>query len=206
MAEDRLKGKKTLKVEGFLEEFEKDTLKGKVDIVDLFVEFGIKLKQKGKSYIGLCPWHDDKNPSLSVDEEKGLYNCFGCGESGDVFTLVEKMKGYGFKQALEFLKRKAGSQVIKEKPAQAGAQTAAVAPVLKKEPAHSSYTLSDITDYYHKKLYEKNQALKFLEKRGLTNKKLYTRFKLGFADGSLLNVCTNGQKDATKELSISKAA
>jgi len=202
MAEDRLKGKKTLKVEGFLEEFEKDTLKGKVDIVDLFVEFGIKLKQKGKSYIGLCPWHEDKNPSLSVDSDKGLYNCFGCGESGDVFTLVEKMKGYGFKQALEFLNRRAGSQVIKEKPEQAGGQTASVATVFKKETAHSSYTLSDITDYYHKKLYEKKQALKFLEKRGLTNKELYTRFKLGFADGSLLNVCTNGQKDALKALGI----
>jgi len=63
MAEDRLKGKKTLKIEGFLEEFEKDTLKGKVDIVDLFSEFGIKLSKKGKSYIGLCPWHEDKNGS-----------------------------------------------------------------------------------------------------------------------------------------------
>ncbi len=201
MAEDRLKGKKTLRVEGFLEEFEKDSLKGKVDIVDLFYEFGVKITKKGKNYIGLCPWHEDKNPSLSVDRDKGLYNCFGCGESGDVFSLVEKMKGYGFKQALEFLNRRAGKVVIKEKPSRVAAQTPAAARVAE-EPAHTSYTLTDITDFYHKKLYETKQAIRYLENRGFANKELYTRFKLGFADGSLLKVCTNGQKDALKALGI----
>jgi len=201
MAQDRLKGKKTLKVEGFLEEFEKDALKDKVDIVDLFLEFVVKLTKKGKNYIGLCPWHEDKNPSLSVDRDKGLYNCFGCGESGDVFTLVEKMKGYGFKKALEFLKRRAGKIEFKEEPSQASAQTPTASPLLE-ESVHTSYNLTDITDYYHKKLYEKKQALKFLEKRGIKNKELYTRFRIGFAEGSLLKACTNGQKDALKALGI----
>jgi DNA primase len=203
MAEDRLKGKKTLRVEGFLEEFEKDGLKDKVDIVSLFNEFGVKLKQKGKSYVGVCPWHEDKNPSLSVDRDKGLYNCFGCGESGDVFTLVEKMKGYGFKQALEFLNKRAGTGLIKKKPTQSVAQTTDAAPVLEKEKVtQSTYSLTDITDYYHKKLYEKKQALSYLKDRGIKDSKLYSRFKLGFADGSLLNVCSNGQKDALKALGI----
>ena len=75
MARDRLGGKKTLKVTGFLQEFEKDAVKDKVDIVNLFNEFGVLLTKKGKSYVGLCPWHEDKKPSLSVDREKGLYNC-----------------------------------------------------------------------------------------------------------------------------------
>jgi len=202
MAKDRLKGKKTLKVEGFLEEFEKDALKDKVDIVALFSEFGIKLSKKGKSFIGLCPWHDDKNPSLSVDREKGLYNCFGCGESGDVFSLVEKMKGYGFKEALEFLKQKAGTHVIRSKPAPAAAHKTNDAPVPAKETTYTTYTLTDITGYYHKKLYENKAALSYLEERGIKDSKLYTRFKLGFADGSLFNVCSNGQKDALKALGI----
>ena len=81
MAKDRLGGKKTLNVTGFLNEFEKDDVKKQIDIVTLFEHFGIRLQKKGKSHIGLCPWHDDKTPSLSVDKEKGLYNCFGCGES-----------------------------------------------------------------------------------------------------------------------------
>jgi len=211
MAKDRLKGKKTLKVEGFLEEFEKDGLKDKVDIVDLFAEFGIKLKQKGKSFIGLCPWHDDKNPSLSVDRVKGLYNCFGCGESGDVFSLVEKMKGYDFKEALEYLKTRAGSQALRATP-DAPAETVKKKSNSEEEthnPKHSkdlsarqAYTLTDITDYYHKKLYENKAALSYLEERGIKDSKLYTRFKLGFADGSLFNVCSNGQKAALKVLGI----
>ena len=93
MARDRLVGRKTLKVEGVLEEFEKDEIKHRVDIVALFESFGIKLARKGKGYSGLCPWHNDHEPSLSVDRDKGLYHCFGCGESGDVVDLVEKMKG-----------------------------------------------------------------------------------------------------------------
>jgi DNA primase len=109
MSTDKLGGRKTLAVEGVLEEFEKDGIKSRVDIVELFVSFGIPLSAKGMGFVGRCPWHEDKEPSLSVDREKGLYHCFGCGESGDVFTLVEKVKGVGFREALEYLKTHAGS-------------------------------------------------------------------------------------------------
>ena len=94
MPYDRLKGKKTLKASSFLDEFEKDDVKKNTDLVLLFEGFGIHLEKKGRSYLGRCPWHDDEEPSLSVDRDKGLYNCFGCGESGDAFTLVEKIKGF----------------------------------------------------------------------------------------------------------------
>ena len=104
MSGDRLGGVKTLKVTGFLDEFEKDEIKKSVDIVSLFTSFGISLEQKGNSHIGKCPFHDDKTPSLSVDRVKGLFNCFGCGESGDVFNLVQKMKNVEFKESLKFLK------------------------------------------------------------------------------------------------------
>ena len=108
MAKDRLGGKKTLNVGGFLNEFEKDDVKRQIDIVTLFEHFGVRLTKKGKSHTGCCPWHDDKTPSLSVDREKGLYNCFGCGESGDHFSLVMKMKGCEFKEALARLKKLIG--------------------------------------------------------------------------------------------------
>jgi hypothetical protein len=103
MSVDKLGGRKTLAVAGFLEELEKEQIKGRVDIVALFGSFGVKLSAKGKGFIGKCPWHEDREPSLSVDREKGLYHCFGCGESGDVVSLVEKMRGVGFRQALEYL-------------------------------------------------------------------------------------------------------
>src|SRR4030067_3358852 len=106
MAKDRLHGRKTLKVENFLDEFEKDEIKKYVNIVDLLHYLGITLTKKGKSYMGRCPWHNDTHPSLSVDPVKddGVYHCFGCGESGDIFTLTEKMKGIEYKEALKYLK------------------------------------------------------------------------------------------------------
>ena len=99
----RLNGS-TLKVSGFLDEFEKEDVKKNVDIVNLFSSFGISLSKKGNSYMGLCPFHEDNNPSLSVDRVKRLFHCFGCGEAGDSFDLVMKLKGFSFKEALSFLK------------------------------------------------------------------------------------------------------
>ena len=55
------------------------------------------------SYTGLCPWHDDHNPSLSVDETKGLFHCFGCDAKGDIIELVRKMEGVSFREALKKL-------------------------------------------------------------------------------------------------------
>ena len=201
MGKTRLTGK-TLRVTGFLEEFEKDAVKDRVDIVSLFREFGVELTRKGKGYAGLCPWHADKTPSLSVDREKGLYNCFGCGEAGDVVTLVEKMKGVSFKEALSFLRERVG-----------GAEASPVTPPrppLKKEsapepkPVTHEVSLQTVADFYHKKLFENREALSYLEKRGFTDSSLFTRFTLGYADGSLLEVVSNGQREALKVLGILK--
>ena len=63
----KLKGRPTLAVDGFLEELEKDELKKRTDLVALFESFGVSLTKKGSSYMGLCPFHKDTNPSLSVD-------------------------------------------------------------------------------------------------------------------------------------------
>ena len=109
MTTDKLGGRKTLKVASILDEFEKDKVKECVDLVELFTAFGVPLSANGRGFTGKCPWHDDSPgiPSaatLSVDREKGLYNCFGCGETGDAFTLVEKMKGLSFRDALGYLK------------------------------------------------------------------------------------------------------
>ena len=104
MSGDRLGGVKTLKVTGFLDEFEKDEVKKRVDILSLFSSFGVSYEKKGRSHMAKCPWHDDDTPSLSIDQGKGLYNCFGCGESGDIFDLVQKMEGIDFKESLKYLK------------------------------------------------------------------------------------------------------
>jgi len=186
-----------LKVANFLNEFEKDDLKRTVDIVDLFSSFGVKLELKGKSYIGLCPWHDDKTPSLSVSKEDGLYNCFGCGESGDIFSLVEKMKGFEFKEALNYLK--SGFKQPVSTPKEGKLETAPTDPKDDKPP---EITLNEVIDYYHKKLFENPKATDYLKSRGLVRGDLYQRFKIGFVDGSLLEIIGDVWKNALKEAGI----
>jgi len=201
MAYDRLGGRKTLKVSGFLDEFDKDEVKKRVDIVTLFESFGVKLMHRGRNYTGLCPWHDDKNPSLSVDRDKGLYNCFGCGESGDAVTLVEKMKNLSFREALEYLKHYSGD--IKNSTAAPVRRKKAGTPDSPAEAqAAHNITLNSVAQYYHKGLYGNKKAEAYLEKRGLYQGQLIKRFCMGFADGSLLKRISNGQKEELKALGI----
>lgn len=61
-----------------------------IDLVELLGILGVKLRKVGKEYMGLCPFHDDHKPSLSVNQDKGLWHCFGCGRGGDARRLVEE--------------------------------------------------------------------------------------------------------------------
>ena len=107
---DPLRGQKTLKVSNFLEEFEVDDIKRKVDIVELFESFGVKLSGKDGNYIGLCPFHEDHKPSLSVDRDQGLFNCFSgkCRAKGSVVDAVKNFKRHGFQRGFEVPQRMAG--------------------------------------------------------------------------------------------------
>ena len=203
MPGDRLGGRRTLKVGSFLDEFEKDGIKQKIDIVGLFEHFGVQLDKKGKSYLGKCPWHEDKTPSLSVDKVKGLYNCFGCGESGDQFSLVEKMRGCDFKEALKFLKGLAGKVDVKP----AGKKKAKERPQPKKQetnPTALGISLDTATERYHKTIYASKPAMSYFTKTRMLNPELLTRFKIGYSDGSLLKISTNGHREAFTALNIFK--
>lgn len=63
----------------------------------------LELRKAGKEYLGLCPFHADKTPSLHVNEDKGVFYCFGCGESGDVFDFIMKLDGVSFVEAVKSL-------------------------------------------------------------------------------------------------------
>ena len=75
----------------------------------------IPLKKSGRNWIGLCPFHPDKDPSFSVNEEKQLFHCFGCGQSGDVFKFLMKMQGMNFVEAVKVLANRYGI-AIPERP------------------------------------------------------------------------------------------
>ena len=79
-----------------------EKIKEENDIVDIISET-VSLKRSGSSYIGLCPFHNDKSPSFSVSQNKQIYKCFSCGESGNVITFVMKSKNMNFIEALKYL-------------------------------------------------------------------------------------------------------
>ncbi len=84
-----------------------EQIKSKLDIVE---EIGavVPLKKSGKAYKGVCPFHSERTPSFYVFPNSGAWKCFGCQESGDIFTFLEKQQGLEFKEALAILAEKAG--------------------------------------------------------------------------------------------------
>lgn len=69
------------------------------DVVSRYVP----LRRRGKEHVGVCPFHPEKTPSFSVNEEKGLFHCFGCGNGGDVVSFIQQIEGVDFKGALAHL-------------------------------------------------------------------------------------------------------
>ncbi|MGI9586548.1 MAG: DNA primase [Acidimicrobiia bacterium] len=84
-----------------------DAVRDKTDLVELASEI-TKVKRSGRSTMAVCPFHSEKTPSLSIDGARGLYHCFGCGKSGDVYRWVQETQGLDFSGAVEFLARRAG--------------------------------------------------------------------------------------------------
>jgi DNA primase len=76
------------------------------DIVDV-VSDHVALKKKGRNFFGLCPFHNEKTPSFSVNPDKQIFHCFGCGAGGNVFTFVQKQDGVGFPEAVRVLAKRA---------------------------------------------------------------------------------------------------
>ncbi len=86
-----------------IEKEEIEAIKRDVDLIALIESKGIPLKKNGKGYKGLCPFHEDTNPSLSVNPSTNLWNCFGCDSGGDAIRFVELFNKIGFKEAVEQL-------------------------------------------------------------------------------------------------------
>ncbi len=149
-----------------------DRVRETTDIVDLVSEV-TKVKRSGRTYMAICPFHQEKTPSMSLDRARGFYHCFGCGKGGDVFGFVEETQGVDFREALETLARKAGVTLTHD-PADArrrGRQGAAVE------------ALRRAVDLYHgrlKKSPEAGPARAYLRARGY-DVGVIDDWKLGFA-------------------------
>ena len=87
-----------------------ENIRNKTNIVDVISSY-IPLNQKGKNFFGVCPFHNDHSPSMSVSSEKQIYKCFSCGASGNVFTFVSEYEGISFYEAVKQLANKVGIEI-----------------------------------------------------------------------------------------------
>ena len=88
-----------------------DTVKERVDISQVIEEHGVHLKKSGRGFTGLCPFHSEKTPSFHVNPDTRSYKCFGCGRSGDIFTILEEIDGLTKAEALKVLAERAGVEL-----------------------------------------------------------------------------------------------
>ena len=162
-----------------------ERLKAEVSIQRLAEARGITLRPHGKNLIGLCPFHDDHEPSLVITPEKNLWNCLGaCGTGGSVIDWVMKTEGVSFRHAVEILRTgavPAGSP--SGKPPKVGSVRKLPPPVA--FDAEDRELMKQVVAYYHQTLKESPEALDYLAKRGLKNSEMIDHFKLGYANRTL---------------------
>jgi DNA primase len=132
------------------------------------------LKRRGRKWVGLCPFHTEKTPSFTVDDEKQFYHCFGCGAGGDIYSLLMERENLTFPEALKHLAEKYRVPL----PQQRGVRPE----VLKLE--EKLFKINDLAlGFFKKNLYntpEGAKALEYLKKRGLTEETIQT-LKIGYA-------------------------
>lgn len=87
-----------------------NNIRSSVDIVDIVSSY-LPLTKRGKNYFGVCPFHNDKNPSMSVSSERQIYTCFSCGATGNVFNFVMEYENVSFLEAVKIVANKAGIDV-----------------------------------------------------------------------------------------------
>jgi len=167
-------------------EHEIERIKQEVSIQRLAEARGIKLERHGTDLIGLCPFHEDHEPSLVITPAKNLWHCLGaCGTGGSVIDWVMKAKGVSFRHAVELL-RAAHPSLAAPGPVVRKGTTAAVklnAPF--ETDADDQVVLREVVDYYHATLKESPEALKYLQARGLEHPEMVSYFKLGFSNRTL---------------------
>lgn len=144
------------------------------DIVEVVSEY-VSLKKKGSSYFGLCPFHDDKNPSMSVSGEKKLFNCFSCGTKGNVIYFVAKHDNLTMEQATIKLAKRAGIE-IDERVLGENEKNTKLFNIMNE--AYNFYR------FYLNNSDEGQVALEYLKKRGITDDIIKTH-KIGLAPNKI---------------------
>ncbi len=160
-----------------------ERLKSEVSLERLVEGHGVKLERHGADLRGLCPFHDDREPSLVVTPAKNLWHCLGaCQTGGTVIDWVMRAQGVSFRHAVELLRTDAAFTAV---PTQAKHSTVVKLPPPVDREAGDAQLLSQVAHFYHETLKGEPEALAYLQKRGLTDAEVIGRFQLGYANRTL---------------------
>jgi DNA primase len=161
-------------------------LKREVSIERLAEARGIKLKRHGADLIGLCPFHEDRSPSLVISPQKNLWNCLGaCGKGGSVIDWVMRAEGISFRHAVELLKQQQLPLAAHPGTNLPQRSTVPKLPAPVSRDVDERVLLSQVTRYYHEALKKSPDALRYLQERGLTSSEMIEHFQMGFANRTL---------------------
>ena len=159
----------------FIPEDKITAIKNSADIVEIISE-SVVLKKAGKNHLGLCPFHAEKIPSFTVNSEKQIFYCFGCGEGGNIFSFLMKKEGLSFPEAAERLARRCGIEI----------PTKRMSPEQKKRMNERENLFAinrQAMDFFQRSLFDSaagKNAMEYLNNRGI-KKETINSFCLGYA-------------------------
>lgn len=155
-----------------------EEVKSKVDLVEVISSY-IPLKKMGRNMGGLCPFHGEKTPSFMVSPERQAWKCFGCGEGGDVFTFLEKIEGWDFRESLEELAKRVGVKLASKTTSEGG------------KTREKIVEMNELSSKFYSHILNKHAlgepAREYLKGRGI-REDIWQKFNLGFAPNSWDNV------------------
>lgn len=148
----------------------------RIDIVDIVGEF-VKLKKRGASYLGLCPFHNEKTPSFTVSPSKEIYKCFGCGKSGNSISFVMEHEKYSYVDALKWLAKKYNIEIEETFATDEQRQ--------QQQSAESLFIINNFAQqFFTKTLFETEEGqdigLSYLKERGF-REDIIKKFQLGYS-------------------------
>jgi len=156
------------------------------NIIDIVSQY-TTLRKRGRKFVGLCPFHSEKDPSFTVDDEKQLFHCFGCGVGGDVFTLVMEKENLSFPEALKYLAEKYNIPIPQRSKTSREA--------LKLEEKLFKIN-EEALAFFKKNLFntkEGQQALDYLKKRNISEE-VIQKLKIGYVKNSWDSLLTFFQR------------
>ncbi len=148
-----------------------EEVKDRASIVQVISEY-LPLQKRGHNHIGLCPFHSEKTPSFTVSDEKKIFHCFGCGETGSVITFVMKKEGVAFPEAVRNLAKRYGVIIPEARPGGGADPRDLLYLALKASTGYFSDEFKGVGG---------KTAVSYLAKRGFAGAEVVNRFGLGFA-------------------------